>query len=191
MTTSLKTLWKRADNNEPLLERLTEEGRELTLSKGSLTTAIEALYKKELSIEEVEISREISLDVAAADYIGAEAGGTALRREVYLCVKARRVLYAKSVFSLVSLKDRKLLEEILKSNEPLGRSLLKEGISFKKDKLEVALIEEAEAVDYGFNGDTKGPLIARRYRLFSEADSKITINAVLIEVFSSELVEVG
>ena len=195
-TSLLKALWKRValttynddDDSEAVLKRLSCEGQELILSKGSLTATIESLLGSRLSVEVVESSRELTGDSIIAEYLGVAKGTLLLEREVYLTVEGRRVLYAKSLFSLAE-TGRSQLEKILKSSEPLGRSLADKGVSFEKDMLEVAIIDDAEAVGLG-SSTTKGPLACRRYRLFSLTGSKVKINAALIEVFARELIRV-
>lgn len=197
MDRSLKALWKRApttandgDDSKAVLKRLDERGRELLLSTGSLTATIESLLSTHLSVEVVESPRELTCDATLAEYLGVAEGTLLLEREVRLSAEGRRVLYAKSLFSLKGI-ERPVLEEILESNEPLGRSLGALGVSFKKDMLEIALIDDATAAICGLGGPaSKGPLACRRYRLFSAEGSKININAALIEVFARELIEV-
>lgn len=156
----------------------------------SLTSEIESLYNGHLTVEfpGKKAASELTCDVTLAKYLGIAEGSAALEREVWLGVEGRRLLYARSIFSLKGI-ERRVLEEILESSEPLGRVLLNKGVSLEKDMLEVAVIDDGVALECGL--DDKAPLAARRYRLFSKPGSDININAALIEVFARELIDVG
>ena len=208
MDRSLKALLKRAqaatndgDDSEAVLSRLDERGRELILSTDSLTAKIESLYGSNLTVEPSKKAKaaasELTCDATLSKYLGVAEGSVVLEREVCLSIEGRRVLYARSLFSLACI-ERPVLEEILESGEPLGRVLLNKGVSLEKDMIEVAVIDDGEElrgcgldIDLDLDTDHKAPLALRRYRLFSKAGSEININAALIEVFSRELIQVG
>ncbi len=171
----------------PELEGLEPHQRLLLLSDGSMTLDLELLFGSPVEVE-IKFSGTASLSAPDAAYLEEDEGASAQEREVWLTVRGRRLVYARSLIPAGRISDglRAALDE--HTGEPLGRVLTSNRVFFAKKKLDVAVVTCAAASkDLGVAPET--PLLARRYVLYNTDDAgNWIIKAAVTEVFSPEIV---
>ncbi|MEE9591217.1 MAG: chorismate lyase [Thermodesulfobacteriota bacterium] len=157
----------------------------LLVSDGSLTTHLETIYACRLDVE-IRESNTILLDNSTSAYLGIEPGQEAVMRVVWLKAKGKKVVYANSILPIARI-DGRLLEDISRAEEPLGRLLASDYPFSMKECMEVGVVgSPGVASDLGLSKDT--PFWTRRYRLsVQSADGDRAIKAMVMEIFSSEL----
>ncbi len=161
--------------------------RLLLVSGSSLTFNLELLFGSRVRAE-VTSATVTDLDREDALYLEETRGGPAMERNVWLTVKGKRLVYARTVMPLDCIQKRLVQKLNDHPEEPLGRILQSEKVHFVKDRLEVGLVRCDEAAKgLGLDGNT--PMVARRYRLLNRHDKDgWIIKAALTEVFSPGLI---
>ena len=183
------------------LEGLTEPQRDLLLSTGSMTLAIEAFTGSTVQVE-LRKSARTELSGETGDYLGLPLtpdkktrNKRALEREAWLTAGEARLIYARTLIPLDCI-DAELLDRLeSESVEPIGRVLASRNISFGKRRLEVGTLRSAgTARDLGLDPETV--FTARRYVLFNDGppgDPDILTNqgglirAAVFEIFNPAL----
>ncbi len=169
--TFLLSTWKGWKGRDAFLsvhgKELSEKGRLLLFSDGSLVKSLEALLMKDITIDVEEQHRK----------------GEWLKRGVWLQGDGKRLVFAFSIIPMDSLSPR-MLERILKGSRPLGL-IVEESMPFhRKEDLRFGIVHWPEkAMAFGFHGNCR--LWARRYRI---ATDKGHIASIL-EIFSPALME--
>ncbi len=181
--------WNWVGNKEAvgLCDRLEmpPQHRLLLLSDGSLTSFLEALNQSPVDVEikNHEI-RRMGKDEAL--YLEIDAGDDAIIRDAWLMQAAKKLVYARSIFPLSGL-DKHFIETIAVGIEPIGKSLIGQGLLASKDKLEICAMH-CRDVNNVLNLAPETILWAKHYRLTAQASStgkKIT--ASITEIFSPAL----
>jgi chorismate-pyruvate lyase len=166
--------WSRGDESIGVMDGLLEAQRELLLSTGSMTLALETHTGKTVQVELRKTAR-IDLSCETGDYLGLSPTPDkeprrkkTLEREVWLTAGGVRLIYARTLIPLECI-DAGLLGLLeAESAEPIGRILASLKIPFSKSSLEVGTLRAVgPARDLGLDPDTL--FTARRYILFNDA----------------------
>ena len=168
------------------LSALSSKERMILLSDGSLTLLLEALLRDRVSVE-VKRNTSAPLSPEAAAYLGEEPSIDALEREVWLKVKARKLVFAHLVVP-VSTVEPWLLDALKEGTEPLGRVLKNREIPVLKEALEIGVVRAPE-LSADLKIEPASELYARRYKLTNRVEGGgWIIKAEICEVLSPSLV---
>ena len=156
----------------------------LIVSTKSLTYELEALYGESLMVELNKVGY-LTIEGELAQYMGVAAGTKGLDRQVWLTIKGRRLVYARSIFS-VEHTEQRLIALLKQERRPIGRVFVEEKIAVSKEALEIAT-EIKDNRQFGFSPQDGHP-VARRYRLSRRDEAgRWYVKGVVFEVLSPEL----
>ncbi len=155
-------------------------------SPDSMTSLLEEIYGAGIEVEAVVRERR-TLDSRSAACLRASEGGEALVRGVWIKAGEEPLIYAFSLIPLESLESGLLLSLEGGRPEPIGRTLLSQGVSFTKEAMEAGIIR-CPVVAEGLGIPAETPFFARRYLLVGEKDRALVIKAAITEVFSPGLI---
>lgn len=135
--------------------QISNEVREFSLSKESLTKSLEEKLNVKL------IAEIISIDDSSEEDIWLNKDEAEKENFVSRCtwLKANKV---KKVFAVTACnKNSNYIDILKKENEPIGRLLENHNIEFKKSEIEFSIINDNEEIKKELGKDND--LIARRY----------------------------
>ncbi len=164
----------------PLTKTLTDRGRALIASNGSLTRLLEALYLKEINIE-VKNQGISPQSNGSLKLLGISENEEVMTRDVWLVDGNKKLVFAHSVIP-VKILPSNILKKLTPGKEPLGSILEKEDIFCKKNFYEFARLKWKD-IAKGFNLPEDYVFWARRYRISTQSG----IIAAIMEVFPDYL----
>lgn len=163
---------------------LSERGRMLFISDGSLTRLLEALYFKEIKIELKDQTIECISD-GYREFLGVLKGEEIIKRDVWITEGDKKLVFAHSIIPLKGIPPR-ILDKLTNGIEPLGAILEEEGVFYRKNHWEFGRIQWKEIADE-LNLPNDYIFWARRYQIINRQG----IMAVILEVFLPYLLEQG
>lgn len=171
---------KREEFLSSLGKEVSEKGRLLLISDGSLVKLLEALYLKPITVEvEGQWIGPVRLDSPFIFHDNREV----IKRDVWLKEEEKRLIFAHSLIPAGNLSER-MRSRLTMGFHPLGLIIDEELLCYRKESFEICMIEWPEkAIGFGLSPNHR--LWARRYRIVTEKG----IIALILELFSPSLIE--
>jgi len=142
--------------------------RVLLVSDGTLTDIVEAAFGEPILL--VKLALDVSPSATAVEELHLHGGEPVMRREILLqgAATGTNYVYAESLIVLQALPP-KMREELVSTQQPLGRLWVEHKIETRKEILRVWRIAPGSdlAAAHFASIDPRRGLLARTYRVFS------------------------